>query len=456
MASETFTFSCPHCQTRLTVPVSLAGISGPCPSCRVPITAPRPEPELLPVPVPAPLPISGPVPVPKEPPAPAATAEAVPATGNSGPVAKDSGGSDPEDLPVASGPRIRPEPRRLPDRPSTPPVSTRRSTQDQRARGITDFAPESGRRSYRLIHLLFPVAFLAMAATVVGALFYFYGPGAPGPRIKEANRPLVIQPPPKDQPSAAPLQAGNESDPLPTAPDPAPDRDEPAGTGTSGARSESPAIVAYALLEAFLHAKDAASRVAMVEPATSEQELAATLLKGPLPEFTQIFSDLPQHRPEEKLTDFPYRVSFVVKDAPNVDFAILVRQRGTQPPRVFLPAFLDLAGGRLAAFTREPNPSPPTLFHVYLEPIDGCYEKEVPGAERKFTFKLLPSPFGKETARAYAANASRFRTLVEEPTYPIRWGMRRRATVTLQWNHKEDPAKPFLELVDLNSPDWDP
>jgi hypothetical protein len=303
---------------------------------------------------------------------------------------------------------------------------------------------------------LFPIAFLAVAATVVGALFYFYGPKAPGQRIKEASRPPVVQPPAKVPASPSPLQAGNEKDPLPVAPEPAPGRDGSTGTGTGEVRGESPAIVSYALLEAFLHAKDAASRVDMVEPATSEQELAATLLKGPLPEFTQIFSDLPQHHPDEKMTDFPYRVSFVVKDAPNVDYAILVRQRGNQPPRVFLPAFLDLAGGRLAAFTREPNTSAPTLFHVYLEPIDGCYEKDVPGADRKFTFKLLSSPFGKETARAYAANASRFRSMVEEPTYPIRWGMRRRATITLQWNHKEDPAKPFLELIDLNSPDWDP
>lgn len=295
-----------------------------------------------------------------------------------------------------------------------------------------------------------------MAATVVGALFYFYGPKAPGPRIKEANRPLAVQPPAQGQPPAGLPPVQSPGDREITAPAPLPERDMPESTATNETRGESPAIVAYALLESFLQAKDAASRVDMVEPATTEQELAATLLKEPLPDYTQIFSDLPQHHPEEKMTDFPYRVSFVVKDAPNVDHAILVRQRGDQPPRIFLPAFLDLVGGRLAAFTREPNTSPPTLFHVYLEPIDGCYEQDVPGADRKFTFKLLSSPFGKETARAYAANASRFRAMVEEPSYPIRWGMRRRATITLEWNHKEDPAKPFLELVDLNSPDWDP
>ena len=39
-AAETLTFRCPACDTSLRVPVSLAGVSGPCPQCRVEITAP--------------------------------------------------------------------------------------------------------------------------------------------------------------------------------------------------------------------------------------------------------------------------------------------------------------------------------------------------------------------------------------------------------------------------------
>ena len=215
-----------------------------------------------------------------------------------------------------------------------------------------------------------------------------------------------------------------------------------------------PAVLANQVLDAFLRATDAASRVKWVEPAVSAEELAATLLGGPLPEIAQIYSDLPQQRPAEQLTDYPYRVSFVMKGRPNLDFAILVRQRGTQAPKVFLPAFLDLAGGRLADFTATPNPGPPVSFHVILEPVIGCHDENVPGPDRKFTFKLLASSFGKETARAYASNGSPLRRLVEEPAYPIRWGVRGRATVTIRWNHEEDPARPYLELVEINSTDW--
>lgn len=456
MASETFTFSCPHCQTRLTVPLSLAGISGPCPSCRVSITAPKPGPG----PQPKPKAGSAPEPLREEklaelPALPLAMPEALPGGGAVATIPAVPEDSVRIDLPAKEGPRIRVEPRHLPERAPAPPISTRRSTEDRRAKTREEASSEPGRRGPRLVHLMFPLIFLTMAASVVGSLFYFFGPVAPGQQMKNATRPLVVPPSTKSRP-VPPVPAESKlADAETTAPEPVPEN--PAASGTGNVRTASPAIAAYALLESFLQAKDAASRVDMVEPATNEQDLAATLLKGPLPEYTRIFSELPQHRPEEKMTDFPYRVSFAVKDAPSVDYAILVRQRGDQPPRVFLPAFLDLVGGRLAEFTREPNQLPPTLFHVYLEPIDGCYEKEeVPGAERKFTFKLLSSPFGKETARSYVANASRFRTLVEDPSYPIRWAMKRRATITLQWNHKEDPAKPFLELVDLNSPDWDP
>ena len=40
--ADTLTFSCPACDTSLRVPSSLGGVSGPCPQCRVEITAPQP------------------------------------------------------------------------------------------------------------------------------------------------------------------------------------------------------------------------------------------------------------------------------------------------------------------------------------------------------------------------------------------------------------------------------
>lgn len=449
MPAETLTFSCVHCHTRLTVRVALAGVTGPCPNCRGIITAPQAAdehaepaqpPESPPAVEAAPSPVSAEIPTSS----PEAVAPAPPDA--------DEAGTEEELLP-SGGPRIRPEPRNLPGRPQIIPIPVRHSTSDKRLRSKESTIHDGTRRPFRLLHALLPAAYVALAVSVVGVLLYFYAPGSPGQRLKDAAKPLVVQGPAKGTPPA----------PRPPFVPPATPPQAPEGDGElsitedpTASRSESPAIAANDMLETFLRAKDAASRLNLVEPAATEEELAATLLGGELPEFSQIVPDRPRLQPDEEVMEFPFRVSFFAGDAPNNEYVILVRQRGSQPPRVFLPAFLDLVGGRLANFTAKPNTLPPARFHVYLEPIEGCYEADVPGDDRKFTLKLMPSSVGKETARAYAANASRLRKLVEDPNYPIRWGMRRRATVSVQWNHEEDPARPFLELVDINSPDWNP
>ena len=356
----------------------------------------------------------------------------------------------PEPAPVPEGPKIRPEPRQLPERGHASPITTRRTTADDLLRPRPVTYESRGTRSSRALHSLVPASFIAAAGVMVYLLLYFYYPDGPARRLKDAQAPLVVAPRAEAKPEA-----------------PSPASASPRGEGTvveeaSPARvpdrveGASPAIAAYNVLDAFLKGKDAAGRSNLVEPETTLQELEKTLLKGPLHEVSQIFSDLPRQNSIEGFTDYPYRVSFLVEGRPNTDFAVLVRQRGKQQPKVFLPAFLDLVGGRLSAFTKQPNTHDPARFHVILEPVIGCHEDGIPNADRKFTLKLLSSNFGKETARAYCSNNSRFREMVEKPDYPIRWGIRVPATVTIQWNHKEDPTMPYLELIDINSPDWNP
>jgi hypothetical protein len=195
----------------------------------------------------------------------------------------------------------------------------------------------------------------------------------------------------------------------------------------------------------------------MVEPESSITELEAMpLMNGPLWEVEKITTELPQHHAGEQVTDYPYRVTFFVPNRKSVDFSMLVRQRGTQSPKVFLPAFIDLAGCRLHGYTHRPNALDPATFHTVIEPVPGCHEAGVPNPDRKFTLRLLPSTIGKETSRAYVSTGSRFKKMVEDPASSLRWGVRIRATVTVQWNHKEDPEKPYLELIDINSLGWNP
>ena len=445
MATETLTFHCPHCKIRLTVPAKFAGVKGPCPSCRLGITAPVPEIG------PSPIDASEPPPSPTGPGPGTETETEVTSASPEPPHSVPPTESAEEASGSSDGPKIRPEPRVAKERPLVGPIPARHSTADERMKRSEPLPSVRGRRSGRLMQALVPAIFCAAATTLSYLLLYFYLPGGPGKRLREATAPLAVPPPPAAMvvtPAARPVEPVEK----PAAPEvagpaaPAPADDAPP-----------PGVIAGELLEAFLRAKDARTRYGMVEPETGIPELEAMpLMNGPLWEVERISPELPQHHPEEQMTDYPYRVTFFVPNRKSVDFSMLVRQRGTQSPKVFLPAFLDLAGGRLQGFTRQPNTLDPATFHAVIEPVPGCHEQGIPNADRKFTLKLLSSSIGKETSRAYVSTGSRFKKMVEDPASSLRWGVRIRATVTVQWNHKEDPEKPYLELMDINSLGWSP
>ena len=490
MATETLTFHCPHCNIRLTVPAKLAGVKGPCPSCRMGITAPVPDPGPSPFEASSGPPAVEPEPLPSAESVPAAPVEEISPTlplasveagvEEHPPVAEEARVPVPVEVipepssgpPVPEGPKIKPEPRHAKERALASPIQTRHSTADDRMKRQEPIQLARGRSSGRLVHALVPALFCAAATTVSYLLLYFYLPSGPAKRLREATAPLAVPPPPPPevvtitpetpakQPDLPPVPSpepgpapatGPSATPVPPAPPPAAAESSPGDDGIS------PALVANELLEAFLRAKDARTRFGMVEPEAGIAELEAMpLMNGPLWEVEKITTELPQHHPEEQVTDYPYRVTFAVPNRKSVDFSMLVRQRGSQHPKVFLPAFLDLAGGRLHGFTRTPNTLDPATFHAVIEPVPGCHEEGVPNPDRKFTIRLLPSTIGKETSRAYVSSGSRFKKMVEDPASSLRWGVRIRATVTLQWNHKEDPEKPYLELMDINSLGWNP
>ncbi len=459
MATETLSFLCPHCDIRLTVPIALAGVKGPCPNCRMAITAPVPAEGPSPFeevgpPTLSPLPTSTAPEQPQEREEPPVTApvEVLPAAA---PVGEE------EPL-VPDGPKIKPEPRKMKERGAAEPVKVRHSTADERMRRQSPIRAKN-KRPTRLKVVLIPIVFFALASLVSGLLLYFYLPDGPWQTLNKASGPLHVAPPKselaKKPPTPAPAPQPEPALPSPSSagdpPAPAPVTPAPAATVVEDPIA--PSVRATEALEAFLKAKDGKSRQALVEPEASLQDLQTwEVTRGPLWEVAQIFNDLPQHDPKEQVTDYPYRVSFFIPNRKNVEFAMIVRQRGEQAPRVFLPAFLDLAGGRLANFCREPNTQEPTTFRVVLEPVARCYEDNVPDPERKFTLKLLASTVGKETSRAYVSTGSRFKKMLDDPDSSLRWGTRLRSTVTLQWNHKENPEMPYLELIDINSLGWTP
>ena len=240
-------------------------------------------------------------------------------------------------VPVPEGPKIRPEPRQLPERGHAAPISAKRTTADDLLRPQPVTYLSSGLRPSRVFHSLLPASFIAAGGVMVYLLLYFFYPEGPGRRLREAQVPLAVTPRVTQGPATHPSslrQAGGVVAPLEALPSPpAPERP---------ADEIAPAVAANNVLDAFLKAQDAAGRVGMVEPETSAADLEKTLLRGPLAEVAQVFSDLPRQNSIEGFTDYPYRVSFFVEGRPNTDFAVLVRQRGKQPPRAVSYTHLTL------------------------------------------------------------------------------------------------------------------
>ncbi len=149
MANDSITFHCPTCETKLTVPASLAGVKGPCPKCRAEIQAPGES--------------AAPAPIQPESP-------------------------DPPQRANLAEPAARP----LPPDPGAAPASSRA------APGTT---PRAGSWAIRLVLLL--IFLLAVAGIVYCVLTYL---GNPQPQKLEAISPkkeTVEEPAPGGFPSAA-------------------------------------------------------------------------------------------------------------------------------------------------------------------------------------------------------------------------------------------------------------
>jgi hypothetical protein len=433
MASDNITFNCPSCGIRLSVPSALAGVEGPCPSCSASIRAP----------------LTAALPTVEEPPfEPILAKPALPA------------------MPQASevpppGPRIRPEPRELPERDpeARQPITPRKSTEDQALRRYPVQMERRERGSRSLYRLMVPIGFITVVVLVI--LSIFLTSRRNGTLI---NRPLVVLPPayrdgstpkPKADDALSRPMASDASIPETRAPLPpaaVPNLEVPPPLDLLP-DSLSPNHLAGQVLEEFLQAKDAATRAPLCEPQISEQAMAGTILAGPMPEVEKIDPESSRENTVEGFTEFLFEV-ILKQDGKSVQYSMVVRKRGDQPPKVYIDPVLDLMGGRLTKFASTPGKEIGT-FHVVLEAISGCYEHGMPDADHKHTFKLMRGQLGRDIARAYIVKDSRFQKMLEDPDSPLHWGARLKSTVSLRWNMTEDPAHPYLEVIDIKAFDWD-
>lgn len=213
-------------------------------------------------------------------------------------------------------------------------------------------------------------------------------------------------------------------------------------------------IAALALLEEFLAMKSLDERLPLIETKRPESELISSVLNGPLPEVLKTTVDVRETNAIEQVIDYYYHVDFASADGSPNPQTMLVRSRGTSPPKVVVDPFLDVFGGRFAAFAEKPSGDAGT-FQVVISAGAFCYD-DVPGPEKKFTLKILARDDAKEIAKAYFGKRSKIGDMLEDETSGLAYGQPKPCTVFMRWNTEEDPEKPFLEALDIKALDWNP
>jgi hypothetical protein len=440
MAEGTITFFCPACGVKLTVPASLGGVAGPCPRCQATIQAPQPG---VPGIAPPPQGPSGPV---HSPPLPVASA---PAAAAPPPVA----GAPPQ-----PGSIIRPEPRQLPQRAVPAEVVARpmpESSHRESARSGTSSSHKRPRHeSQRLVRMAVPALFvMASLALVYGVVTILKMPPEDGkPPRKEGSKPEESVAPAADFDGLTkPASPGISPPALPT---PAADQ-TPLGepTGQQTAPILSPAMDALEVLERFLSAKTLAERLPLIETKTPEEELATSILAAPFPTVLNTVIDAQETNPLESFIDFYYNVDFENGEARANPQTILVRTRRDSRPKVLVDPFLDMFGGRLAAYAATPSDKAAT-FQVLVYPVAACLDPKIREREKKRTLKLLARDNSREIALAHFSVHSKIDEMLRDGSFSLTYGSAKACTIMLDWNTEEQPEHPYLQAVKIVSLDW--
>ena len=476
MANDSITFLCPACNIQLTVPASLAGITGPCPSCRILIQAPYPAPPAAPpgyeqapsapqhYETAAAAPYQSPIehaPTGKAPPyePPTVPIPVAPAPIYQTPPLVQVGAATASESVAPPAPAmLRPEPRQLPNRSAHGEPVAKQMPEPNAGGSQPNPLPRHSHARSPLFRCLIPLLFiLAAGGLMFGVLKVLKNQtrAASRPDPTKPSSVLPILPlethPGKTPPPPTPKDI--EALPVPTPavptivqpPPPLPDGLEP----------KTPAMAAMEVLEKFLAAKTLAERLPLMETHASITELEHSCLAGRLPSTSRIEIDCQESNPVEQVVDFFHSVDFDATDRPINPQTILVRTRGSGEPKVVVDPFLDSFGGRLAAYAKEYSDKS-GIFQVIISAVASCNDERVPNRDKKLTLKLLPQDNAKEITKSYFARQSKITRMLEDGTYSLSYGKAKACTVMLRWNNEDDPAMPYLEALDLKTLDWNP
>ena len=399
-------FTCPDCQTNLTVPAELAGVTGPCPSCGEFITAPRQparQPDLSREPSPTP---------------------------------------QPEQRPARE-----PEPERLTQTPDS-------DRAQQRATGpLPSFEPPQSSWKSAII----PIILLTLIAAVILIILSVIGvfgsneeepaPPAQTPRTTLTD-PLKIdqlEPVEKPRPEEVALSGIQTStpDPVRSAPQPNQENIDPKAQLLLQARKT---------LAAFFQASDFESRKKhLSQSQRSNLQLSQTILASAFPNHTSPV--LEKTRMFEDSFHAFFSVGFE-DDYGQITQITPIQTTSvshTGNTKILTDPFVDFFERKLNKLAEKPSAAIQTLACI-LQYSSYCFD-DIPESDKMAKLAFYPNfaSAASSIASAYLQRDSdtftQIRNLGESDE-------RLAATLSLKWDYETNPEQPYLKVLRLDSPSW--
>ncbi len=372
---EVIKFTCPHCETRLTVPANLAGIEGPCPKCRESICAPKPR---VPIPVP----------------------------------------SRPTSPQPAAAPQHAQE---------IPPLPTR---------------PQYTRHKGSWLGLIVPFFFLALTMGVIFTLFFKASPKKSEslPRCSESVRTNPL----------APSEASGPVILKPISPEVAPLPTPIVRDQTEEETSQNGELVLQAreVLASFLEASDLAGRWPILTTShRSDTALAQCSLAGSLPDHSTPL--LVHTRSSANLFESFFSITFGKPSPPLTLHAI--RTLDQNETKVNTDAFLDAYQQKLLKLAKTPSGkierSTALISYASFSFDDIPFSDKMALVEFHHSFAKESPPFTKAYVTRSSDTFLKIKTL-GNPGDVIP------CSLSLGWELEADPERPFLKVLQLDSPGW--
>lgn len=298
-----------------------------------------------------------------------------------------------------------------------------------------------------LIRPFIPLIFLALTGILILSVRKFlltHGRNPTPPVAAVAKPPASPSPGDKTDPINQPPPAGTTNSPE-------------AALAQSMDQAVRPSVAAEAqsILEKFLRADTLEERMPILESNETKEYLADTIIAKPLPSYRNIYIDSQKSFHIENITDIFFSIEFVQPDGSPDQQIMVVRRRGGMSARVLADPFLDLFGGRLAAFAEKPTPKGGT-FHAIVYPLPSCNDPMIPDRQRKLTLRLMPHGQSSKVILAYASRISKIGDMLSAGTYDLSYGKAEPCVVLLGWNTTEREDVPYLEALDVKVVNWNP